>query len=102
MHPSSPASRPTASIKRDPNEVHPLVTESWSALRQMPQANYIGLTVPRFMLRWPYGAATEPIESFDFEEFTPQAGLSGMLWANGSILAGLLLGKTFSEQGLAK
>jgi type VI secretion system protein ImpC len=68
----------------------------------MPQANYIGLTVPRFMLRWPYGAATEPIESFAFEEFTPQAGLRGMLWANGSILAGLLLGKTFSEQGLAR
>ena len=86
--------------QRDPSEVHPLIAESWSILRQVPQANYIGLTVPRFMLRWPYGAATEPIESFDFEEFTPQAGLRGMLWANGSILAGLLLGKTFNEQGL--
>ena len=52
------------------------------------------------MLRWPYGAKTEPIDSFDFEEFTPQSGLKGMLWANGSILAGLLLGKTYSEQGL--
>jgi type VI secretion system protein ImpC len=89
-------------VERDPSEVHPLITESWSMLRQMPQANYIGLTLPRFMLRWPYGASTEPIESFAFEEFTPQAGLRGMLWANGSILAGLLLGKTFSEQGLAR
>jgi type VI secretion system protein ImpC len=52
------------------------------------------------MLRWPYGAKTEPIDSFDFEEFTPKSGLKGMLWANGSILAGLLLGKTYSEQGL--
>jgi type VI secretion system protein ImpC len=52
------------------------------------------------MLRCPYGAKTEPIESFVFEEFTPAAGLRSMLWANGSILAGLLLGKTFSEQGL--
>lgn len=88
-------------IQRKPDEIHPKITESWTALRQMPQAAYLGLTVPRFMLRWPYGAATEPIESFKFEEFTPQAGLHGMLWANGSILAGLLLGTTFNEQGLA-
>ena len=86
--------------RQDPQDVHPLVLESWDALRSMPHARYLGLTVPRFMLRWPYGAKTEPIDSFDFEEFTPQVGLKGLLWANGSILAGLLLGKTFSEQGL--
>jgi type VI secretion system protein ImpC len=86
--------------KLKPEEVHPLVQESWDTLRSLPQAAYLGLTVPRFMLRWPYGSKTEPIDSFDFEEFTPHAGLKGMLWANGSILAGLLLGKTFREQGL--
>jgi type VI secretion system protein ImpC len=92
---------PESLVKRDPDEIPPALTESWTALRQAPQAKYLGLTVPRFMLRWPYGEKTEPIESFRFEEFTPAAGLKGMLWANGSILAGLLLGKTFSEQGLA-
>ncbi len=82
-----------------PEEVHPLIVESWNTLRSMPHASYLCLTVPRFMLRWPYGQKTEPIESFHFEEFTPQSGLKAMLWANGSMLAGLLLGKTFSEQG---
>jgi type VI secretion system protein ImpC len=53
------------------------------------------------MLRWPYGSRTEPIESFRFEEFTPSAGLKSMLWANGSILVGLLLGKTYADEGLA-
>jgi type VI secretion system protein ImpC len=85
---------------KDPDELHPLIRESWSALYEMPHAQYLGLTVPRFLLRWPYGAKTEPIESFRFEEFIPQTGLKGMLWANGSILAGLLLGQTFSMQGL--
>jgi predicted component of type VI protein secretion system len=47
----------------------------------------------------PYGEGTDPIDSFDFEEFTPQAGLSGMLWGNSAIIAGLLLGATFSQQG---
>jgi type VI secretion system protein ImpC len=83
-----------------PEDVHPLIVESWNTLRSMPHASYLGLTVPRFMLRWPYGQKTEPIESFRFEEFTPQSGLKAMLWANGAMLAGLLLGKTFSEQGL--
>jgi hypothetical protein len=80
--------------------VHPLIIESWNTLRSMPHACYLGLTVPRFMLRWPYGQKTEPIESFRFEEFTPQSGLKGMLWGNGAMLAGLLLGKTFTEQGI--
>lgn len=86
--------------KLEPDEIHPLVRQSWDTLRAMPHARYLALTVPRFMLRWPYGAKTEPIDSFKFEEFTPQTGLKGMLWANGSILVGLLLGKTFSDQGL--
>jgi type VI secretion system protein ImpC len=84
-----------------PEEVHPLIVESWNTLRSMPHARYLGLTVPRFMLRWPYGQKTEPIESFRFEEFTSQSGLKGMLWANGAMLAGLLLGKTCTEQGIA-
>jgi type VI secretion system ImpB/VipA family protein len=88
-------------VKRQPADIHPLISASWDMLRQTPQANYLGLTVPRFMLRWPYGAKTEPIDSFRFEEFTPSAGLRSMLWANGSILAGLLLGKTFADEGLA-
>lgn len=83
------------------DEIQPLVEESWNALRGMPQSQYVGLTVPRFMLRWPYGKKTEPIDSFAFDEFTPQTGLKGMLWANGCFLVGLLLGKTYSEQGLA-
>jgi hypothetical protein len=92
----------SADSLRRPNdgEVHPLVEESWTTLRSMPHAQYLGLTSPRFMLRWPYGPKSDPILSFAFDEFTPQEGLKGMLWANGSILAGLLLGQTFQEQGL--
>ena len=57
------------------------------------------LTAPRFLLRWPYGKKTDPIDQFEFEEFTRKAGVSGMLWANSCFLAGLLLGETFSRQG---
>lgn len=80
-------------------DLHPLVREAWNALAQMPEAAYLGLTAPRFMLRMPYGKKTDPIESFDFDEFTAQAGLSGMLWGNAAVIGGLLLGATFSKQG---
>ena len=88
--------------KVDPEDVPPLITESWSALRALPEAAYLALTVPRFMLRHPYGKRTDSIERFAFEEFTPEYGLRGMLWGNSAILAGLLLGLMFSKQGFKK
>jgi type VI secretion system protein ImpC len=89
----------TSCIDTKPADLHPLIKEAWDALAEMPEAAYLGLVVPRFMLRNPYGEKTDPIDSFDFEEFTSQAGLSGMLWGNSAVVAGLLLGATFSQQG---
>lgn len=87
-------------VKRKPEDVHPLMKQAWDDLRALPEAAYLGLVAPRFLLRWPYGKKTEPITPFQFEEFTPQSGVSGMLWGNGAILAGLLLGTTCQQQGL--
>jgi type VI secretion system protein ImpC len=86
--------------KIDPSETHPLVKESWQSLRNLPESVYLGLMTPRFMLRWPYGKKTEPIESFKLEEFTKKSGLSGMLWGNSAFLAGMVLGQNFRDNGL--
>lgn len=80
-------------------DVHPMILDAWKQLGLLPESNYLGLTVPRFLLRHPYGERTDPIDSFDFEEFTPAAGLSAMLWGHGGFLAALLLGETFRKQG---
>ncbi|MEQ1824359.1 MAG: type VI secretion system contractile sheath large subunit [Pirellula sp.] len=87
--------------KLSPEDVHPLVKESWQSLRELPETVYLGLVTPRFMLRWPYGKKTEPIESFKLEEFTKRSGLSGMLWGNSAFIAGLLIGQNFRDNGLA-
>jgi hypothetical protein len=68
-------------------------------LRSMSEAAYLGLAAPRFMLRLPYGKKTDPIASFNFEEFTASAGLSGMLWGNPAVIAALLAGQTYTLQG---
>jgi hypothetical protein len=89
----------TYCLDTKPSEIHPLVKQAWDGLAEMPEAAYVGLVVPRFMLRNPYGEMTDRVDSFDFEEFTPQDGLSGMLWGNSAVIAGLLLGATFKKEG---
>lgn len=40
----------------------------WRGFRESEDARYIGLTMPRFMLRTPYGEKGIPVKSFNFEE----------------------------------
>lgn len=65
--------------------------ELWAALRQMPEARYLGLAAPRFLLRLPYGARTDPTEHFAFEEFTGAPAHEDYLWGNPSLLCLVLL-----------
>nr|WP_319515861.1 type VI secretion system contractile sheath small subunit [uncultured Cohaesibacter sp.] len=78
---------------------HPATAKSWDAMRALPEAAYVGLASPRFLLRLPYGRKTEPVDPFDFEEFTLRSGLKGMLWANPVILSAILMAKTVSSMG---
>jgi len=41
---------------------------SWRAFRASDEARYVGLCLPRFALRLPYGNATIPVKAFNFEE----------------------------------
>jgi hypothetical protein len=80
---------------------HPLVARAWDGLREMPEAVYLGLASPRFLLRRPYGAKSDPCYEFDFEEFTMAEGLKGMLWANPAVLVAILLARSFRQHGAA-
>ena len=73
--------------------------KAWTALRGLPEASYVGLALPRFLLRLPYGTATDPIECFDFEEMGEEPTHEDYLWANPSFACAYLLGKAFSERG---
>ncbi|MCA0872579.1 type VI secretion system contractile sheath large subunit [Seohaeicola saemankumensis] len=78
---------------------HPLTATAWDTLRAMPEAGHLALASPRFLLRRPYGAKSEPIYEFDFEEFTEVEGLRGMLWANPVVLVSILLARSFKKNG---
>lgn len=87
-------------LKPPMHEQHPLIKESWQALRDLSASVYLGLATPRFLLRTPYGKKTDPIDAFSFEEFTRQGGLSGMLWGHPGLIPALLLAESFGQQGL--
>ncbi|HSN32199.1 MAG TPA: type VI secretion system contractile sheath large subunit [Ideonella sp.] len=72
-------------------DVHPLVADAWHALRSLPEAGRLAVATPRFMLRYPYGARTDPISSFAFEEFSNDAGLGALLWGHPALLVASLL-----------
>lgn len=40
----------------------------YNAFRETEDARYVGLLLPRFLLRLPYGAATVPVRAFNYEE----------------------------------
>jgi type VI secretion system protein ImpC len=72
--------------------------QAWRELRRSPEARWIGLALPRFLLRLPYGTATDSIESFPFEEM-PASEHGAYLWGNPAFFCAYLLGKSFLEQG---
>jgi type VI secretion system protein ImpC len=72
---------------------------SWDALRRLPQASWLGLALPRFLLRLPYGKQTEATEKFAFEEFSAPARHGDYLWGNPAIACAYLLGEAFTESG---
>jgi type VI secretion system protein ImpC len=72
------------------------LARGWAELRHLPEANAVGLAIPRFLLRLPYGKKTSPLESFDFEEFPDLPVHEDYLWGNPAFAAALLLGQSFS------
>ncbi len=70
---------------------HPLTAYAWQALRALGAADHLALVAPHFMLRYPYGRRSDPIERFAFEEFNEHEGLRALLWGHaGWLLASVL------------
>ncbi|MBS1859912.1 MAG: type VI secretion system contractile sheath large subunit [Acidobacteria bacterium] len=67
---------------------------AWTQLRHSAAARWIGLALPRFLLRLPYGKDTSPVESFPFEEM-PVSEHACYLWGNPAFFCAQLIGQSF-------
>jgi type VI secretion system protein ImpC len=72
---------------------------AWRSLRESDDARYIGLAMPRFLARQPYGAKTDPVEEFDFEEETQGADSSKYVWANSAYAMATNINRSFKMYG---
>ena len=72
---------------------------SWRSLRESDDARYLGLAMPRFLGRQPYGAATDPVEGFDFEEDTDGTDATKYSWCNSAYAMGVNINRAFKEFG---
>ncbi|ULU23828.1 type VI secretion system contractile sheath large subunit [Dyella terrae] len=72
---------------------------AWRSLRESDDAKYIGLTMPRTLARLPYGAATNPVEDFDFEEDTSGADSAKYTWQNAAYAMAVNINRSFKEYG---
>jgi type VI secretion system protein ImpC len=71
----------------------------WRSLRESEDSRYIGLTMPRFLSRLPYGAATAPVEEFDFEEDVENASHDNYTWANSAYAMAVNINQSFKLYG---
>ena len=69
---------------------------AWRSLRESDDARYVGLTLPRFLARAPYGAKTNPVEAFDFEEETA-GDAANYAWANAAYAMAANINRSFKE-----
>ena len=72
---------------------------AWASLRKSDDSKYVGLTLPRFLARMPYGAKTNPVEAFDFEEEAEGADHSKYVWANAAFAMGANINRAFKMYG---
>ena len=53
----------------------------WRSFRESEDSRYVGLTMPRFLLREPYGEDSNPVKAFNYEE-NVSGSHESYLWGN--------------------
>ncbi|XXF80718.1 type VI secretion system contractile sheath large subunit [Myxococcaceae bacterium GXIMD 01537] len=71
----------------------------WNKLRDTEEAAYIGLTMPRFIVREPYNNTTNPASGVNFTEKIRGDDDSEYLWGNSAMLFARNLVKSFETSG---
>jgi type VI secretion system protein ImpC len=71
----------------------------WKAFRQSEDSRYVALTLPRVLMREPYGSATVPVEAFNYEEHVDGTDHDKYLWANAAWALGARVTQAFASYG---
>jgi type VI secretion system protein ImpC len=72
---------------------------AWKGLRDGVDSRYVALCMPRVLARIPYGAKSEPVEEFGFEEDTDGHTGEKYGWMNAAYAMAANVNRAFKEYG---
>jgi type VI secretion system protein ImpC len=72
---------------------------AWKGLRDAVDSRYMALCMPRVLARLPYGAKSEPVEEFGFEEDTDGHKGEKYGWMNAAYAMAANVNRAFKEYG---
>lgn len=73
--------------------------EGWQAFRRSSEAGRVGLVLPRFLLRAPYGPDDDPCDYIELQEMESPPEHEHFLWGSGAVTVAALLGESFAASG---
>ncbi|KWV54727.1 type VI secretion protein [Bradyrhizobium macuxiense] len=68
----------------------------WNSFRESEDARYFGLTLPRFLLRLPYGPETIPVKAFNYQEAS-NGDTNNYLWGSAAFAFATRLTESFAK-----
>jgi type VI secretion system protein ImpC len=72
---------------------------AWRSFRDSDDSRYVALCLPRVLSRTPYGAKSNPVEEFGFEEDTGAGDSTKYNWMNAAYAMGVNINRSFSNYG---
>ena len=69
----------------------------WKSFRDSEDSRYVALALPHILMRLPYGRASIPVETFDYEEDVDGTDHSKYLWGNAAYAMGARLTDAFAK-----
>ncbi len=68
----------------------------WNSFRESEDARFVGLTLPHFLLRLPYGPDTQPVKKFNYNEGV-SGGNENFLWGNAAFAFASRINDSFAK-----
>jgi type VI secretion system ImpC/EvpB family protein len=101
-HPSLLELESFAKLEESPDLQHPFTQLDflgWSTFRSWEDSRFVGLTLPRVLLRRPYADDTHRPDGFRFREQVGARDRSGYLWGNAAFAFAAVLIRAFVRTG---
>lgn len=72
---------------------------AWNSFRDSEDSRYVGMCMPRFLSRLPYGEETKKVEAFDYEEGVDGTEHNNYCWSNAAYTFAARLTDAFDKHG---